>query len=423
MIRLAPTDIPAYLHFGYLPRYEDGFEGILDKLWLHLDTRWLVDGESALVEKGTAVLYNALRQAVEAVGKDKLHILPLSGGLDSRAILGGLLENVDRTKIQAVTFGTPGTWDYEIGQQVAQAVGVRCEAIDLTAADWRWDIDGLRETAVQTKTPTWLFDAYVNRHIPQYFGTEAVYWSGFMGDPLAGSHLLPTDSVSWERARFQFIKRNQFARSMRLSPPDFAAENTLPDKPLLPADLLSYDEQLDFAIRQRCLISHIVLPQGYDYQTPFLHPEWVEFILNVPRQCRTELKLYKRILQAAYPTLFALPTKTNNGLPLQAPRWRQAIQTNKLRVRHRVRRYWPWINLGVPPQTNYIDFDDGLRHRADLQQLVYENIQSLKKRGVVDWLDLEAIWQRHQKRQANYADALRLLASLEIYLQVGETAV
>jgi hypothetical protein len=423
MVRLTPADIPAYLHFGYLPKCQTGTTVVLDRLRLHLDTRRQVQEEAALVKQGTAVLHNALRQSVEKAGKEKIHILPLSGGLDSRAILGGLLENVDRTNIQAVTFGTPGTWDYEIGQQVAQAAGVRCEAVDLTAADWRWDMDGLRETAVQIETPTWLFDAYVNRHIPQRFGIEAVYWSGFMGDPLAGSHLLPTDSADWEQARSQFVKRNQFARSMRLSPPDFVAENTLPDEPLLPVDLLSYDEQLDFAIRQRCLISHIVLPEGYDYQTPFLHPEWVEFILNAPRQYRAELKLYKRILQAAYPTLFALPTKTNNGLPLRAPRWRQVVQTNKLRVRHRVRRYMPWINLGVPPQTNYIDFDDSLRHRADLQQLVYENIRALNKRGVVDWLDLEALWQRHQKRQADYADALRLLASLEIYLRGGETAV
>jgi hypothetical protein len=423
MVRLTPTDIPAYLHFGYSPRCQTGSTVVLDRLRLHLDTRRQVQEEAALVEQGAVVLHKALGQAIEAAGKEKMHILPLSGGLDSRAILGGLLENVDRTKIQAVTFGTPGTWDYEIGRQVAQAAGVRCEVIDLTASDWRWDMDGLRETAVQIETPIWLFDAYINRCIPQRFGAEAVYWSGFMGDPLAGSHLLSTDSPDWEQARSEFVKRNQFARSMKLSPPDFVAENTLPDEPLLTADLLSYDEQLDFAIRQSCLISHIVLPHRYDYQTPFLHPEWVDFILNAPRQYRAKQTLYKRILQAAYPKLFALPTKTNNGLPLIASRWREAVEINKLRVRNRISRYLPWVDLGVPLQINYIDFDHGLRYRADLRQVVYESIQALQKRGIIDWLNIEAIWQRHQRKQANHADALTLLASLEIYLQAGEAVV
>ena len=414
--------IPAYLYFGYLPTCAKNSDSKLDTLigsWKPKDLIFIQDTQ--LVDLGVEALHSAFRATISNTSAEKTHILPLSGGLDSRAILGGLLENVDKNQIQTVTFGTPGTWDYEIGQQVAQAAGVRCKAIDLTASDWRWDMDGLRETAVQIETPIWLFDAYINRHVPQRFGTEAVYWSGFMGDPLAGSHLLPTDSLDWEQARSRFAKRNQFARSMKLSPPDFVAGNTLPDEPLLAADSLSYDEQLDFAIRQSCLISHIVLPHRYDYQTPFLHPEWVDFILNAPRQYRAKQTLYKRILQAAYPKLFALPTKTNNGLPLIASRWREAVEINKLRVRNRISRYLPWVDLGVPLQINYIDFDHGLRYRADLRQVVYESIQALQKRGIIDWLNIEAIWQRHQRKQANHADALTLLASLEIHLQAGET--
>jgi hypothetical protein len=413
--------IPAYLYFGYLPTCSKNSGSKLDTLIGSLKPKDLFFiQDTQLIDLGVEALHRAFRATIGNTIAEKTHILPLSGGLDSRAILGGLLENVDKNQIQAVTFGTPGTWDYEIGQQVAQEAGVRCKAIDLTASDWRWDMDGLRETAVQLETPIWLFDAYVNRQIPQYFGTEAVYWSGFMGDPLAGSHLLPTDSVNWELARSRFVKRNRFAHSMKLSPPDYVAENDLPDGPLLAADLLSYDEQLDFTIRQCCLIRNIVLPQGYDYQTPFLHPEWVEFILNAPRQYRVGQTLYKHVLQAAYPKLFALPTKTNNGLPLSASRWCEAVEINKLRVRNRIGRYLPWVDLGVPLQINYIDFAHGLRHRADLRQVVYESIEALRKRRIIDWLDMEAIWQRHQRKQANHADALTLLASLEIHLQAGE---
>lgn len=34
--------------------------------------------------------------------------------------------------------------------------------------------------------------------------------------------------------------------------------------------------------------------------------------------------------------------------------------------------------------------------------------------GVVAWIDTDAIWDRHQNRRGKHADALTLLASLEI---------
>lgn len=49
--------------------------------------------------------------------------------------------------------------------------------------------------------------------------------------------------------------------------------------------------------------------------------------------------------------------------------------------------------------------------------MVYKNIQDLKKRRIVGWINIDGIWKRHQSRNANHADALTLLTSLEIYLK------
>ena len=78
------------------------------------------------------------------------------------------------------------------------------------------------------------------------------------------------------------------------------------------------------------------------------------------------------------------------------------------------------LNTNSTCSATCIDFDWGLRERDDLKTLVYENIQDLKRRGVVDWLDIDGIWSRHQRKQANHANALTLLASLEINLKVKE---
>ena len=58
--------------------------------------------------------------------------------------------------------------------------------------------------------------------------------------------------------------------------------------------------------------------------------------------------------------------------------------------------------------------------RDDLRTLVYENIQDLKKRRIVDWIDIDGIWKRHQDQEENHADTLTLLASLEINLKLSE---
>ena len=48
-------------------------------------------------------------------------MVPLSGGLDSRTILAALLEAGLKDRITTVTYGTPGTWDYDIACDVVVA--------------------------------------------------------------------------------------------------------------------------------------------------------------------------------------------------------------------------------------------------------------------------------------------------------------
>ncbi|MDI6448179.1 hypothetical protein [Anaerobaca lacustris] len=338
--------------------------------------------------------------------------------MDSRAILGGLLENVDPSCIQTVTFGTPGTLDFEIGRSVTRVAGVAHTQIDLSTASW--DAEALIRFAGRCERPLALFEPYLFHLVRVRFGCECLYWSGFMGDPVSGSHLLDEDSRTWDQARHRFAGRNRYCRSTELAPPGFDAGEGLPSAPFVEPDQLCYDEQLDFAVRQGCYIKPIVLLRGYHYRTPFLHPVWTRFILGVPRRYRQGQYLYKEILKAAYPRLFALPMKNHFGLPLAAPRWRRTLRRQQLRMRGAAKRFFPWIDWGISPGTNYIDFDCGLRERADLKAVVHDSIQDLKKRRIVEWIDIDAIWDRHQKRRGNHADALTLLASIEINLKAEE---
>lgn len=410
--------IRQFLHYGYLigghielpvPLEQDGRDRRLASRRVSLN---------ALVCEGVDRLSAACRTALSSCVGTSMHVVPISGGMDSRAILGGLLGSVDRSRITTVTFGTPGTWDFDIGRLVAKEADVTNVQIDLSEVTW--DIESLVRFAGECERPIALFEAYLFHLMRTRFGCNCVYWSGFMGDPLSGSHLLRRDSVTWDRARIRFAARNRFARSIPLSAPGYEPQDCLPQTPPLDHDDLCYDEQLDFGIRQQCCVRPVVLLKGYDYCAPFLQPEWAGFVLSVPRPCREKQFLYKEILKRAYPKLFSLPVKNSLGLPLTAPRWRRSLRRQGLRVRAAVKRFFPWVDWGISPGLNYIDFDRGVRERADLKATIHESIQDLKKRGIVDWIDMDAIWNRHQRRQGNHADALTLLASLEINLKTQE---
>ena len=57
--------------------------------------------------------------------------------------------------------------------------------------------------------------------------------------------------------------------------------------------------------------------------------------------------------------------------------------------------------------------------KPDLRKIIYESIMDLKQRKIVEWIDIDGIWKRHINKKANHADALLVLASLEIYLKAG----
>jgi hypothetical protein len=336
--------------------------------------------------------------------------VPLSGGLDGRLILGELLRLGLRDRMVAATFGTPGTADFEIGRRVAAAAGVRHEAIDLTAVTVRYD--ELVATAAAGARWVRVLDAFYNRLIPRMFGTDALYWSGFMGDPLAGSHRPAAPSRTWQAARTAFARRNRVSKTVRLTPHGHDPEGALPAAPLTADGALCHDEQLDFAVRQQAGIAPLVLPAGYDVRTPFLMPEWIDFILAVPPAERDGERLYRRILLEEHPALFRLPTKTNYGASLAAPAWRVGAARIGWRAHSVVERFTARHGRWVHPRLNYIDFGPAIRRRPDLAGVVERACARLIDAAVVPWLDIARLRREHHAGRADHAFALFALVSL-----------
>lgn len=414
--------IRAYLHYAYLPdRNADPTRLPQGSYLLKSESSCATQCDfAASVKQGARILKRTLAGAIAAHSGDPLHVLPLSGGLDSRVLLGGLLENLDSSQILAVTFGTPGTLDFDIGRLVARACSVRSEAVDLTSEDWSWSMSGLQQCAAACTRPGWVFDRYVMGEILTRTGPLAAYWSGF-GAPLTGGHCSGAGPDTWAEAVSSFAEIERFAKSVSLTPPEYDPTADLPSQPLVDRSVLRYDEQLFFATRMWDCTRYSNMPDGYRWCAPFLDAQMVDFMFSCPPAWRADRMLYKEIVQEAYPRLSSLPTKTNSGLPLGAPNWRVRSRRATRRTREALVRRTGLARRFPPQGTNYVDWDEALRNRSDLKSVVLGCLDGLNERGVASdiGIPLETMWTDHQLRRKDLWRELLLLASLGIDLQCG----
>jgi len=362
---------------------------------------------------GKECLWRTFSQSFK-VGQD--NVVPISGGLDSRLILGALLEHTEARNLSTYTFGVPGSYDYELGCLVAKEFGTRHVAFSLK--DISYHEDDLLDFARRSDCQAQVFYSPPLREVLKRYGSSII-WSGYIGDLVAGSHLYAQPSPTLADAKRRHLKRRNFVRSTKL--------HTCADEDLLPfmgggttgigPEDVTFDEQVTFAEAVAKYTEPLVLFQGFEYKTPLINSPWMDFMLSAPDHLRLGEGLMIEIARSAFPRLFGLPSKNSLGLTLGAnPRYLTALKyLNK--GRKLLHRFVPAFS---DPHVLYNDYDQAIRSSPDVRRIVLESIQQLKRRGIVGWLDLDAIVRRHMRRIRNHGDALIILASLELVLRARE---
>lgn len=403
--------IDRYFYYSYNPDCPQ--KGLVESIRDVVQKETEAENRKELINAGKQALKKSVDKELEVTDTDAQHIVPLSSGLDSRIILALLLDHpdVDPHSITTVSFGTPGTWDFEIGQEIANTANVRNIAINLTHDEFDWSLSSLRAYVRNRECPVRIFEGYVNSKILDPIGSDAVVWSGFMGDPTAGGHQPDDPSNNWNTACEHFVEANRFVEG--LCSPDFNPTDMLPDEPYLKKTHLSYEEQLDFAHRQQCLIAPLVLPEPERYCTPFMQPRWLSFSLNLPREHRRNRSLFKDIVTEMYPDLFSLPTDANRGLPLNAGRVREFLHRSRLFATRNVMR-----TIGVeylPPSANYLDFENAFRTTGQLHTSAENIVEDFAERESINWIEPREIWRDHQLGQ-DRTDQIRAICLVELIL-------
>lgn len=155
---------------------------------------------SELVKIGNNIL---LKSISDSFAGNCEQVVPISGGLDSRAILSYLIEFTSPENIYTYTFGTPGTFDYEIGNLVAKKFGTKHITFDLTKHGY--SLEEEIEVSRQIDSQTYLFHHPPIWELSKRY-QDKVMWSGYIGDWVAGKHLAD-NNIEKKDAVNEYLKK------------------------------------------------------------------------------------------------------------------------------------------------------------------------------------------------------------------------
>jgi asparagine synthase (glutamine-hydrolysing) len=375
-------------------------------------------------------LLHYLRQAArrQAAGKEPAAIL-LSGGLDSRILLGLLTENGLSERLSTYTFGIPGCHDGRFAQEIANRSNVTHQFFEL-------EPDYLISTAEKAVRLTDGMQNCVHMHALatlDHGAKEAqIFYKGFLGDAMMGysvkrlfwANYNPADQIQryfqthveqgiilFEPAEHEQLFTEQFRSQFTTGILDEYETALMGSGAALMADKRSY-----FDLRQRNIrmILHgveLVRSRGV-VRLPFCDNDLLDFSLDLPPGLRFERYLIKRVLIDAFPELAKVPY-TGSGYPIM-PCLRDTFMHLNSQIRWRLRD----AGLGwIPPAEQsrpYADYHTWFRTtlRSWVEDILLD--RHTLERGYFDATYIRNLVAGHMAG-SNHATRLGALISLELW--------
>lgn len=401
-----PPQIASFLELGYFLDYAPVSVKLPNRIEPHSQKEM---GEEALFGE----IRNRFLQSVETVFESgRVNVVPLSGGLDSRAVLGGLLEFTEASNIVTYTYGQPGSFDFEIAARVAAKAGVKNVSIPLR--DYNYSIEELIETSIAMDHQSLLFFHAPLQRIREQFG-EGLHWSGFLGEAITGDHIRGQLAGNMEQGVEKFLAFNRFVKSddagLLVNGRDFSLQHLHLPSPQ--QGFPTFEEGLDLLNRQNKYIAPHVMLKGFDHAAPFNDPEVINIFLSLPEEQKREQALFKHFLQWWQPRLFALPVKNNQGFPLGAPSWKPKLRKKWFGLRKK-------MGFKSDPNVNYFNFSNKLIESNLFRELVWSQLADFEERGLCENLDLEKLWLAHLQGRADHGKLIQVLFSLEVHIKAGK---
>jgi len=392
----------------------------LDKYWDLVYSARSVN-EDELVQ----ALVKAFKKAVNLRVKDLDGVsVQLSGGLDSRCVLGAIKE---KSNVTAVTFGIKGCDDIAIAIEVTKRLGVRHLIINYDPnemVDYSFDVVSLTDGQATVNVS---YIPYVAKKMME--NGLKYYLQGFIFDVLLGGSFLSKEffkvksfnefmqSLEKKYTLFQpselkrllNVRLHKYIAQVREEFAKIAREtkgNTFPDR----ADYFIITTRQ----RRYTLMGSILCREFVEEMLPTIDNEVIEIIRRIPPELRFNYRIYRKFLFALNFELAKVPYQKTLLPPIVPSRfWHPAIlvigalkklSRDAIRYKH-----------------SYFEFNEILRRHSRWIILLRETLMDenalIYKFGYLNRDYVVKIVDEHLKRRRNNGEKIAFLITLEIFLR------
>ncbi len=301
------------------------------------------NGEAEYLEE----FYQKFQKAVERrlAGKAEI-ILPLSGGLDSRALAGMVSKTGFSGKVHTFSYGHKYCYDVVYGKKMAKTLGYQHTFLPISS-------DYLARYAEKFVSLTGGTINCLNSHMMLFLDVFQEHESlnvitGFLGDVLTGTNFnekwmkMNEDEIILKTFEIPVEHLNDLKYCLNKYLYERIINVTIPTikkyfHRINAEDLFYKAHYLTLSQRQRRYVAFNLFcyePFG-DVLSPFTDNDFVDFILNLPREYLIEQNLYRKMIIKYFPEVASVPWNRTK-LPLNASWLRKGL-------------HWRWERLNRNP--------------------------------------------------------------------------
>jgi asparagine synthase (glutamine-hydrolysing) len=351
-----------------------------------------------------------LRRAVQRLSGDAYHAgVFLSGGLDSRTILG----LTERRPIASLTYGAYNSRDVYYANQIARAMGSDHHWFDLPNGEW------VREQAEFHLTLTEGFHSWIHAHgmsvLPQARQLMEVNLTGWDGGTVMGHNdsieplqLFAVDEAALTQRLF-YLFNQKYTWPSLTEPEESMLYCPALRKQLQGLAFDSFRAELAPYLNYRSdvrgeyfyLLNHcrrlthnlITFTRSHiEVRFPFFDYDLFDFLYSLPAQMRGHKVLYRALLQREAPRLAYIPYDRDELLPTTQP-FIRGVHAVATKLQHRFNRH---IKPIFPKRsTLYADYETYLR--AELRDWAKDILfdRRTQERGIFSPAFVQTLLDRH----------------------------
>ena len=255
---------------------------------------------------------------LNSLAPNQKYLVPLSGGLDSRAILGSLKKS-DERDVLTVSFGHARSYDLSYAKLVADKLSVPIQQHILDEEHYQSDFAQFYSISGGIYH---LMHCHLVASMLKVRESDRQVLVGFMGDPVAGADAGCDHSVDSPEAAVQHMlhRGGHTIKSLQSCFSREIADGIIKDIEHLYQDCLRknppayFDEYYFVVERQSMLITHLfnsLLSIVDSIGFPFMDGNWARFYLNLSPTFRSKRALYKASLVKGFPELSFIPSTSS----------------------------------------------------------------------------------------------------------------